>query len=424
MDTWTTQPGYPLIRVNKVGTSRVYISQERFLPAGETAPQTDLWEVPITVVTQASDATSHVPTFWLTKDTLMTSREHDTSKWLLLNPDAFGYYRVMYDDQTLKLIQAELNVNNKISGLSRSQLVDDYFTFAQHGHGSITAALDMTTSFFLEKDYVVWYTLFRHLTKTLQMFNNQGSSNLKSYLTPKLDEALRNVSWTQPPNEAGTKVIYRSRLADWACALESDQCKVTAKNLMDAWQATPAQNPIGLDLQPVLYCAIVAQVDGGYDFIMDLFNKPETTDFQKGRLLNALACSQKDVEIRNLLELALDPNSVISKSTVAVYQRAAGNKAARRIVFDLIRDDATFAKLKSHTDGVTFFSSIVTSLSTYLNSESERTDLQTFIESKREELNNIMNSLNNSLNAIRSNEDWMAKNFNVMNTWFQSHTYL
>ncbi|CAG7708247.1 unnamed protein product, partial [Allacma fusca] len=70
--------------------------------------------------------------------------------------------------------------------------------------------------FFLEKDYVVWYTLFRHLTKTLQMFNNQGSSNLKSYLTPKLDEALRNVSWTQPPNEAGTKVIYRSRLADWA----------------------------------------------------------------------------------------------------------------------------------------------------------------------------------------------------------------
>ncbi|CAG7719115.1 unnamed protein product, partial [Allacma fusca] len=57
---------------------------------------------------------------------------------------------------------------------------------------------------------------------------------------------------------------------------------------MDAWQATPAQNPIGLDLQPVLYCAIVAQVDGGYDFIMDLFNKPETTDFQKGRLLNAL----------------------------------------------------------------------------------------------------------------------------------------
>ena len=43
-----------------------------------------------------------------------------------------GYYRVLYDEQNLAKIKAQLEKDHTaFSGLTRSQLFDDYFTFAE-----------------------------------------------------------------------------------------------------------------------------------------------------------------------------------------------------------------------------------------------------------------------------------------------------
>ena len=46
-----------------------------------------------------------------------------------------GYYRVLYDANLTVAIAEQLRANRtKIGGLSRSQLVDDYFTFQSYGY--------------------------------------------------------------------------------------------------------------------------------------------------------------------------------------------------------------------------------------------------------------------------------------------------
>jgi hypothetical protein len=55
----------------------------------------------------------------------------------MINQDAYGYYRVLYDEPLTKLILEQLELDPKvISPLSRSQLVDDYLTVANLGNSS------------------------------------------------------------------------------------------------------------------------------------------------------------------------------------------------------------------------------------------------------------------------------------------------
>lgn len=52
----------------------------------------------------------------------------------MVNQDATGYYRVLYDDDLTSLIRDQLETNaSVISPLSRSQLLDDYFTLVFRG---------------------------------------------------------------------------------------------------------------------------------------------------------------------------------------------------------------------------------------------------------------------------------------------------
>lgn len=52
----------------------------------------------------------------------------------MLNADATGFYRVLYDAELTLLIQRQLrNDPSKISPLSRTQLLDDYFNLAYKG---------------------------------------------------------------------------------------------------------------------------------------------------------------------------------------------------------------------------------------------------------------------------------------------------
>jgi len=56
-------------------------------------------------------------------------------KILLLLYIVTGFYRVMYDEGLLSLIKSQLELDNSvISPLSRSQLLDDYFTFSWDGN--------------------------------------------------------------------------------------------------------------------------------------------------------------------------------------------------------------------------------------------------------------------------------------------------
>ncbi|XP_035700559.1 aminopeptidase N [Folsomia candida] len=164
LDTWTLQVGHPLVRVSDTMNGAVLISQERYsnLPGSP-----DLWYVPITVAKQDSPPLdNHIPSFWLSNNQTNTTYEHETGKWIVLNIDATGFYRVLYDAHFTSLILQQLKLNaSKIPALSRSQLLDDYFHLAYKGYVHLETALDLTTYLSQEDHFTVLEVVFNQFRK-------------------------------------------------------------------------------------------------------------------------------------------------------------------------------------------------------------------------------------------------------------------
>jgi hypothetical protein len=288
------------------------------------------------------------------------------------------------------------------------------------GHVPISTALELTGFMDDETDFVVWYALFNGLQRALQMFSNEDPTSFKEYLAPKLDSVLNLISWNQG-DDKGTKVIFRTKLADWACALESNGCIRTALELFEKWQSGGnGANPVALDLQPVLYCAIVAHGgDAAFDLIFQEFERIETIESQKEILLKSLACSKNMMLLNRLLNLALDSASELSESTTSIFQNVAANSFGRGIVRNSIR--SKFEEIKAHTKGVVAFRDIVSTLSLYLTKETEKNDIEMLLEERKEELSAIHDSLTTSLERIKNNIAWISQFYIPMSTWFEQH---
>ena len=82
-----------------------------------------------------------------------------------------GYYRVNYDETNWKLIiQQLLQDHRAVSGLSRSQLIDDSLNIARTGSVPYSIALELSSYLRSESDYAPWFsalTAFNYLDRML-----------------------------------------------------------------------------------------------------------------------------------------------------------------------------------------------------------------------------------------------------------------
>jgi aminopeptidase N len=424
MDTWTRQSGYPLIRVSKgFTTDTIQISQERFvdgLPPGDL-DRNDLWYVPIATATQDDpNFSNHTPKFWIDKYTALTIQPHNISTWILLNPDAMGFYRVLYDTSLFSLIKTQLETNaTVISPASRSQLIDDYFAMAFQGFVRIETAFEVTRYMEQEDELIVWDALFTQLALTLRMLSGTpGYGSFRAYILPKINAAIERLGFNQPSNEKGVNVLLRLQLLDWACALDLESCLEHSSQLLDQWMADVDTNPIPIDLRVVVYCAAVK--NGGptaMEFVLNRYQNASTAPKQKPLLLNALACAKEQFVLQALLDKTLeDPSEFSDADKVTLMQRTLQNSEGRPLVLNFIRTE--FSKFINQGINATEFTEFFRTVGQTCKTDSEFKAIEHFIDAYEAELEPIAEILSGTLASIRANMDWMKSYYESMHDWF------
>lgn len=130
MHTWADQSGFPLVKMGVVNATHINISQERFRNDGYPELEGS-WYVPVAIATEKKPRLENfVPEVWLEAGGESKMIEHNSEEWIMINPNGTGFYRVLYDAKLVQLIQKQLEKDaSLITPLSRSQLLDDYFTF-------------------------------------------------------------------------------------------------------------------------------------------------------------------------------------------------------------------------------------------------------------------------------------------------------
>ncbi|ODM93069.1 Aminopeptidase N [Orchesella cincta] len=320
MHSWTNQVGYPVVKVEAVNDTFVKLTQKAFKVSEEEeySNQNATWAVPITVYTEERPLPQSitVPQFWWKENGTDLHFQHNISSWFMINHSVSGYYRVLYDHSLLKLIQQQLERNaSVISPLSRAQLVDDYFIFAEKNYSDIQTALNLTRYLEQETEYVPWRIVFNHFDQFYQRFSSHfGYPVFQEYLNKKLDSALSSIGIEESPEDKRMRTFLRSDLLRWACTHgePSPLCALEAKKLLETWNVNGTDSGL---LSQSLSCAAVAT--GGNDAFDVLYQRYETLSNNKGtkdereEMLGPLTCATNTDILEGLYNKTANENSTI-----------------------------------------------------------------------------------------------------------------
>ncbi|ODM88677.1 Endoplasmic reticulum aminopeptidase 2 [Orchesella cincta] len=402
---WTLTSRFPLVRVNTIDQHTIQISQEKFnTPAIEyDDDDKGSWWIPIKIV--SGNDLSHTENIWLPKNVSTlnyTSSNIDTTKLLMVNPDATGYYRVLYDEKLLSLIAKQLRDNHtEISSSSRSQLLDDYFNLALANYTSIETALELTRYLEKESSSNVWTAILHHLNPILNIFTqNKGALEaFKNYFLPRLEGALTIIGVRQLEGQRGINVTLRAQLLDMACQLDMPACVEYANELMSHLEADPQVNPFPLDIGGTLFCAAVAASSDEkmFDLIRHKYLGRAGSDSGSSmqiEITTALACTKNTSNIKWLLTSHKD----LGDSYHSILHRLATNPAANSLIHELANG-----------------------LSSYWSESGNQTELQEFIDTNERLVDSMMPFFKSAIQNTQSTMKWWKTFGNKIHKWLAVH---
>ncbi|XP_075553752.1 aminopeptidase N-like [Dermacentor variabilis] len=161
MRSWLKTPGYPLLTATRnYTTGAVSVKQQAYAPAGNTQKDTKTtWNIPITYTSMSEknfDRNGKIE--WLNKrEGKLKRKVEGGNKWLIINIQRVGYYRVNYDVFNWRLLQSQLRDSPEaIHVLNRAQLIDDALDLAKNGHLPYEVALEFLDLVRPEDDYMPW----------------------------------------------------------------------------------------------------------------------------------------------------------------------------------------------------------------------------------------------------------------------------
>lgn len=92
MDTWTTQPGYPVVSINIDDKGKLHITQRRFLLRNLNKTPTNVtWWVPLTWTTQTKPIFNNTSAnYWLSTEQDTIDLKIDPKEWVIFNIQSSG----------------------------------------------------------------------------------------------------------------------------------------------------------------------------------------------------------------------------------------------------------------------------------------------------------------------------------------------
>jgi aminopeptidase N len=210
--SWIQQPGFPLVSVtascDSAGKRSVSLQQRRFLLQGTDSSSLQ-WNIPMRI---RSGATGAVQTQLVTQaDQTIPAGRCDES--LSLNVGTIGYYRVQYDDATLK---ENTDGFATLPNPDRIALLDDQWSLVETGRKPLSSYLTLASSMRQDLDQRAWSQIVQALgTIEYDERGRPGHDAFAAYARSIIKPVSEKLGWEAKPDETpGIQRLRRTILAD------------------------------------------------------------------------------------------------------------------------------------------------------------------------------------------------------------------
>lgn len=303
MDTWTKQPGYPLITLTREGhKGALWYKQERFLESGlplQPDEERQTWQVGL----QIGLETKHKKT---ETSVLMDKKEghlhiSPRTAQFKLNAGHTAFIRVQYPSEQLRAFRGGIQ-EKTINEIDRFGILNDVIALTTAGKLPTEELLSLLGEYREETEYLVWTELLVALTKLSSLIPDHGAArnDCNRFARRLLSIAVTRKGWDEKEGETHLEVMLRPRLL-FAYGRYQD-----ATILEEARRRFAAFLHNQHTLNPNLYGAVFGLTAWGggaaeYETLVDAYRTAEQPEI-KIRLLASLGMfSQKEIIEKALL---------------------------------------------------------------------------------------------------------------------------
>jgi len=250
--SWTEQPGVPLVKVNRQG-STIKLAQERFTVNFPNPPALQ-WQVPLTYVTQDQPATNG---FLLRDSAADLPNELPPDRAIKLNVSDAGYYRVEYDDASWKLLSEQID---RFSEADRVNLLTDAWALVEANRKPFSHYLALV-NLVLKDDQLAVYD---QIIDTLAFINRLLAGDpirprFQQFARALLRPAFDRLDWDPKPGEPVSRSFLRGSLIRGLGILDDSDIIAGCRSRFDQFLSDPSAIPP--DLRPDILAVVGRYAD-------------------------------------------------------------------------------------------------------------------------------------------------------------------
>ncbi|KAJ8721560.1 hypothetical protein PYW07_002335 [Mythimna separata] len=427
MDTWTRQMGYPVLEVKMGDMPNTYfVSQTRFLidPDVEYTNDTPFnyrWFVPITFKTNTQTNEEIV---WLSDTaTSVKLRGDEGHRWVKLNINQVGYYRVNYSlPMWQTLIEAMKSKSKQLTPADRSNLMDDIFALAESRALPFNMALNLTTYLLVENDLVPWQTassIFRNLADRLQ--NTLAYDNLMKYVQRIIRPIYVKQDWNAT-NLPVQESLLRTLILSLAVRYQLPDAEERVKTMFQLWlnrHGKTDSTPIQQDLRDLVYFHGMKSASmADWDALWNLYQKEEDVQ-ERTKIRTALAAPRDTTILRKFLLMAWDETNIRSQDYLNVVAQISANPSGTALVWDDVR--TRWPQLvQKFTLNSRYLGGLIPQITSSFNTELKLKEMEAFF-AQYPEAGAGESARKRALETVRNNIRWNSYHLNQVTSWINNN---
>jgi aminopeptidase N len=232
---WTTQPGFPLIKVEQAcedGKRRVTLSQQQFR-LDEPAKENRLWSVPLQVGT-------------VNGKTMTTLLSGPSAKMMLpgcegalvVDPHSVGYFRIQYDRASFDALAGQAA---RLPDPTRLKLLNDTWTQVAAGSMPLDAWLKLAGELRDEPRLAVWEAMVSNLNFLDSLARGEPERPLvRRFIAGFAKPKMAKLGWNEKAGETAEDAQLRALLAGVLARAGDEEAIAQARSRFERWLNDPA----------------------------------------------------------------------------------------------------------------------------------------------------------------------------------------
>lgn len=403
MHAWTSQPGFPLLKVS-VDTDKVNLSQERFFLNPKQDIKTDTtW--PIALLSGEVG----IPDLLTNRETIITV---DDTPSLKFNLNQSGFYRVIYNAKHLNKLGKLVRLG-QLSPLDRLGILSDMFETAKAGKIPTTDALKFLNNFVKEDNNAVWDIISPGILSIRNVMDDENlRERIKPFIRKLTASQLDRLGWEKHADESHFDQLLRPTILGLASGADE---KSVVNECIKRFDQMNQPEDIQPDLRGLIYSTAV-RVRNNKTTFDKLFNMHESSDNSEERnnIVGAIT-NFKDPDLYNRALGLIDTDSVRLQDVAYWVAYSFSNRFAKHETWNWMKTHWSWLKKNLGSD-LSFYRFPVFVASVFTDQEFLKEYKEFFIP-KIEPASE--RSINQGIEIITWQSAWKARDFKPVSDFFK-----